>query len=111
MRVESNVPIMVRLIEYVLDYWYDIFLIAAAIIVSEIQTNVAGWEYSTDGKCEKMPSTKFVNVKIKALSCFEQDGIVWIWPGDDQPTAEVPSLLPPSGFQIHAEVLSTYNTI
>ncbi|KAL8467112.1 hypothetical protein ACS0TY_035986 [Phlomoides rotata] len=51
-----------------------------------------GWEYSTDGKCEKMPSTKLVNVKIRALPCFEQDGMVWIWPGDDPPTAELPSL-------------------
>lgn len=51
-----------------------------------------------------MPSTKLLNVKIKALPCFEQEGMIWIWPGDDPPTANLPSLLPPSGFQIHAEV-------
>ncbi|KAL8556613.1 hypothetical protein ACS0TY_004169 [Phlomoides rotata] len=56
-----------------------------------------------------MPSTKLVNVKIRALPCFEQDGMMWIWLVDDPPTTELPSLLPPSGYQIHAEVLSTYN--
>ncbi|XP_057795750.1 chlorophyllide a oxygenase, chloroplastic-like [Salvia miltiorrhiza] len=70
-----------------------------------IQCPYHGWEYSTDGKCEKMPSTKFLNVKIKALPCFEQEGMIWIWPGNDPPTANLPSLLPPSGFQIHAEIV------
>ncbi|KAL3845525.1 hypothetical protein ACJIZ3_002928 [Penstemon smallii] len=72
-----------------------------------IQCPYHGWEYSTDGKCEKMPSTKLLNVKIKALPCFEQDGMIWIWPGNDPPTtlANLPSLLPPSGFQIHAEIV------
>ncbi|KAH6789100.1 Pheophorbide a oxygenase family protein with Rieske 2Fe-2S domain-containing protein [Perilla frutescens var. frutescens] len=70
-----------------------------------IQCPYHGWEYSTDGKCEKMPSTKLLNVKIKALPCFEQEGMIWIWPGDDPPTANIPSLLPPSGFQIHAEIV------
>ncbi|KAM5564239.1 chlorophyllide a oxygenase, chloroplastic [Rosa sericea] len=64
-----------------------------------------GWEYSTDGKCEKMPSTKLRNVKIKSLPCFEQDGMLWIWPGDDPPAATIPSLQPPAGFQIHAELV------
>ncbi|KAL0360247.1 UNVERIFIED_CONTAM: Chlorophyllide a oxygenase, chloroplastic [Sesamum radiatum] len=69
-----------------------------------IQCPYHGWEYSTDGKCEKMPSTKLLNVKLRALPCFEQEGMIWIWPGDDPPTADLPSLLPPSGFQIHAEL-------
>ncbi|KAF6152793.1 hypothetical protein GIB67_004622 [Kingdonia uniflora] len=64
-----------------------------------------GWEYSTDGKCEKMPSTKLTNVRIKSLPCFEQNGMVWIWPGDEPPTATLPSLEPPSGFTIHAELV------
>jgi phenylpropionate dioxygenase-like ring-hydroxylating dioxygenase large terminal subunit len=51
-----------------------------------------------------MPSTKMLNVRIRALPCFEQEGMVWIWPGDDTPTPTIPSLLPPSGFTIHAEV-------
>lgn len=45
-----------------------------------------------------------LNVRIQSLPCFEQEGMVWIWPGDDPPKATIPSLLPPSGFTIHAEV-------
>jgi chlorophyllide a oxygenase len=51
-----------------------------------------------------MPSTRLLNVKIKSLPCFEQEGMIWIWPGNDPPTATIPSLQPPPGFQIHAEV-------
>nr|GMD76045.1 chlorophyllide A oxygenase, chloroplastic-like [Ipomoea batatas] len=50
-----------------------------------IQCPYHGWEYTTDGKCEKMPSTRLLNVKLKALPCFEQEGMIWIWPGDDPP--------------------------
>lgn len=70
-----------------------------------IQCPYHGWEYSTDGKCEKMPSTKFVNVKIKSVPCFEQEGMIWIWPGSEAPAATLPSLQPPSGFLIHAEIV------
>ena len=51
-----------------------------------------------------MPSTRLLNVKIKSVPCFEKEGMIWIWPGNDPPTATLPSLLPPSGFEIHAEV-------
>ncbi|XP_019454526.1 PREDICTED: chlorophyllide a oxygenase, chloroplastic-like [Lupinus angustifolius] len=64
-----------------------------------------GWEYATDGKCEKMPSTQQLNVKIKSIPCFEKEGMIWIWPGSDPPTATLPSLLPPSGFVVHAEIV------
>ncbi|KAA8538458.1 hypothetical protein F0562_027996 [Nyssa sinensis] len=70
-----------------------------------IQCPYHGWEYSTDGKCEKMPSTRLLNVKIKSLPCFEQEGLIWIWPGNDPPTATIPSLEPPPGFTIHAEIV------
>ncbi|KAF7816855.1 chlorophyllide a oxygenase, chloroplastic [Senna tora] len=70
-----------------------------------IQCPYHGWEYTTDGKCEKMPSTRLLNVKIKSLPCFEKDGMIWIWPGNEPPAAIPPSLLPPSGFEIHAEIV------
>ncbi|MBA0566165.1 hypothetical protein Golob_011008 [Gossypium lobatum] len=70
-----------------------------------IQCPYHGWEYTTDGKCEKMPSTRLLNVKIKSLPCLEQEGMIWIWPGDDPPTTTLPSLQPPSGFVIHAEIV------
>uniref|UniRef100_A0A0D9XMN9 Rieske domain-containing protein n=1 Tax=Leersia perrieri TaxID=77586 RepID=A0A0D9XMN9_9ORYZ len=71
-----------------------------------IQCPFHGWEYSTDGKCEKMPATKMLNVRIRSLPCFEQDGMVWIWPGDDPPMSTIPSLLPPSGFTIHLQTVT-----
>ncbi|KAE8685716.1 Chlorophyllide a oxygenase [Hibiscus syriacus] len=64
-----------------------------------------GWEYTADGKCEKMPSTRLLNVKIRSLPCLEQEGTIWISPGSDPPTATLPSVLPPSGFKIHAEIV------
>ncbi|XP_078441637.1 chlorophyllide a oxygenase, chloroplastic-like [Wolffia australiana] len=70
-----------------------------------IQCPYHGWEYSTDGTCEKMPSTKMVHVRIRSLPCFEHEGMVWIWPGDSPPEAALPSLLPPPGFKIHAEIV------
>ncbi|KAL1199509.1 Chlorophyllide a oxygenase [Cardamine amara subsp. amara] len=70
-----------------------------------IQCPYHGWEYSTDGECKKMPSTKLLKVKIKSLPCLEQEGMIWIWPGDDPPSSTLPSLQPPSGFVIHAELV------
>lgn len=57
-----------------------------------------------DGTCEKMPSTKFVNVKIKSLTCIEHERMIWIWPGNEPASPVIPSLQPPLGFKIHAEV-------
>jgi len=56
-----------------------------------------------------MPSTRLLDVKIKSVPCFEKEGMIWIWPGNDPPTATLPSLLPPSGFEIHAEVCYEQN--
>ncbi|PKA64777.1 Chlorophyllide a oxygenase, chloroplastic [Apostasia shenzhenica] len=70
-----------------------------------IQCPYHGWEYSTDGKCQKMPSTPMLDVRIKALPCFEHEGMIWIWPGDAPPAATLPSLQPPPGFEVHAEIV------
>ncbi|XP_076953657.1 chlorophyllide a oxygenase, chloroplastic-like [Bidens hawaiensis] len=70
-----------------------------------VQCPYHGWEYSTDGTCEKMPSTKFVNVKIKSLPCIEHERMIWIWPGNEPSSPIIPSLQPPRGFQIHAEIV------
>ncbi|KFK36203.1 hypothetical protein AALP_AA4G091400 [Arabis alpina] len=70
-----------------------------------IQCPYHGWEYSTDGKCKKMPSTRLLKVKIKSLPCLEKEGMIWVWPGDEPPSTTLPSLQPPSGFVIHAEIV------
>lgn len=84
-------------------------LITSKKNISCILLNVTfvGWEYSTDGECKKMPSTKLLKVKIKSLPCLEQEGMIWIWPGDEPPAPTLPCLQPPSGFLIHAEVILT----
>lgn len=51
-----------------------------------------------------MPSTHMLNVQLQSLPCFENEGMVWIWPGDSPPLETLPSLQPPPGFTIHAEV-------
>eukprot|EP00246_Nothoceros_aenigmaticus_P018464 TRINITY_DN965_c0_g3_i1.p1 TRINITY_DN965_c0_g3~~TRINITY_DN965_c0_g3_i1.p1 ORF type:complete len:419 (-),score=53.39 TRINITY_DN965_c0_g3_i1:100-1293(-) len=70
-----------------------------------IQCPYHGWEYSTGGTCEKMPSTKFVSTSIRSLPCVEHDGMIWIWPGDATPEITFPSLVPPEGYTVHAEIV------
>ncbi|BBN09612.1 chlorophyllide a oxygenase [Marchantia polymorpha subsp. ruderalis] len=75
------------------------------VVDGRIQCPYHGWEYNTGGKCEKMPSTRPLKTGIRALPCIEQDGMVWIWPGDETPAATLPSLLPPENYTIHAEIV------
>ncbi|CAN6440446.1 unnamed protein product [Victoria cruziana] len=75
-----------------------------SVVDGHIQCPYHGWEFSTDGKCQKMPSARLLDVRIRSLLCSEQDGFVWIWPGDAPPAATLPSLKPPPGFVIHAQI-------
>eukprot|EP00252_Welwitschia_mirabilis_P026006 TRINITY_DN832_c0_g1_i7.p1 TRINITY_DN832_c0_g1~~TRINITY_DN832_c0_g1_i7.p1 ORF type:complete len:508 (-),score=74.38 TRINITY_DN832_c0_g1_i7:443-1966(-) len=70
-----------------------------------IQCPYHGWKYATDGVCEKMPSTRLLDVRIKSLPCAEQDGLIWVWPGTAIPNIPLPSLTPPSGFDVHAQIV------
>ncbi|XP_049934788.1 chlorophyllide a oxygenase, chloroplastic-like [Nymphaea colorata] len=57
-----------------------------------------------------MPSARLLDIRIRSLPCFEQDGFVWIRPGDAPPAATLPSLKPPPRFVIHAELM-VYHTV
>lgn len=70
-----------------------------------IQCPYHGWEYNTTGKCEKMPSTRQVSAKVDYLPCIEQDGMVWVWPGNETPSTSVPDLNPPSNYTVHAQIV------
>ncbi|KAJ7540149.1 hypothetical protein O6H91_10G002600 [Diphasiastrum complanatum] len=71
-----------------------------------IQCPYHGWEYSTTGICEKMPSTRQINASVRSIPCIEKDGLVWIWPGNKIPEATLPAALsPPEGYTIHAEIV------
>lgn len=37
---------------------------------------------------------------------MEKDGLIWLWPGDQSPSHQVPACtMPPKGFQVHAELM------
>lgn len=74
------------------------------VIDGNIQCAYHGWQYDERGQCVSMPSTiSCPNVGVSSMSCKEKDGFVLVWPGQGQEPA-VPSLAPPSGFDIHAEI-------
>ena len=74
------------------------------VIDGNIQCAYHGWQYDERGQCVSMPSTiSCPNVGVSSMSCKEKDGFVLVWPGEGQEPA-VPSLAPPTGFDIHAEI-------
>eukprot|EP00270_Netrium_digitus_P016904 TRINITY_DN612_c0_g1_i1.p1 TRINITY_DN612_c0_g1~~TRINITY_DN612_c0_g1_i1.p1 ORF type:complete len:656 (-),score=186.37 TRINITY_DN612_c0_g1_i1:47-2014(-) len=76
------------------------------VVNGRIQCPYHGWEFSTSGECEVMPSTqRNGEVAVKSLPCVEHDGMIWIWPGSDIPTSSMPHLSPPKSFIIHAEIV------
>eukprot|EP00246_Nothoceros_aenigmaticus_P018460 TRINITY_DN965_c0_g1_i2.p1 TRINITY_DN965_c0_g1~~TRINITY_DN965_c0_g1_i2.p1 ORF type:complete len:219 (-),score=24.61 TRINITY_DN965_c0_g1_i2:556-1212(-) len=38
-------------------------------------------------------------------SVHTTDGMIWIWPGNETPEVTLPSLIPPEGYTIHAEIV------
>ena len=55
-----------------------------------------------------MPSTHLLNHHIKSLPCVEQDGLIWVWHGTAIPDAPILSLVPPSRFNIHAQIFMEF---
>lgn len=79
-----------------------------AIMNGKVQCPYHGWEFDRHGSCTKMPSTAaFPDVNIRSLPVSEQDGLIWLWLGEANPTSEVPTKItqPPSGFDVHAELV------
>ena len=72
-----------------------------------LQCPYHGWEYTGSGECVAMPSTTpCPGVRVESLACSEQDGFVWVFPGEEAAMpAELPALAqPPRGYVIHAEI-------
>jgi hypothetical protein len=44
------------------------------------------------------------NAKLEPLPYIEQDGLLWIWPGNEPPSKTLPNLNPPSNYTIHAQI-------
>lgn len=54
-----------------------------------------GWEYNREGQVEHIPSEgpeSQVERKLclKPVPCYEQDGAIWAWMGEGEPTTELP---------------------
>ena len=78
------------------------------VVYGCVQCSYHGWEYAIDSVCEKMPSTHLLNVHIKSLPCVEQDGLIWVWHDTTIPDAPIPSLVPPSEFNIHSYIVMDF---
>lgn len=67
-----------------------------------------GWEFNGRGECTKMPSTKFCKgISVRALPVTEIDGLVWIYPGEQESIPPAPAkgaTIAPDGFRLHAEI-------
>jgi len=78
-----------------------------------VQCAYHGWEFSTSGDCEKMPSVanekkSCKGVKVRSLPVKEVEGMIFIWPGSKEPEGEPHmGLLPESGvgYENHAEIV------
>ncbi len=63
------------------------------IINGNLQCAYHGWEFNGDGKCVLIPSL-CSDEKIPSAACaksykvIEQDGLIWVWLGDENPTNE-----------------------
>lgn len=66
------------------------------IVNGELMCPYHGWTYDREGNVTFIPSegpnskpkNKMCN---KALPTVEQDGVVWVWMGEDKPTTELPT--------------------
>ncbi|MGH6878534.1 MAG: Rieske 2Fe-2S domain-containing protein [Rhizomicrobium sp.] len=57
-----------------------------------------GWRFGADGACRHIPSLLdgrgiAKGVVTNRYPCVEQDGYVWVWPGDETPSAASPSAI------------------
>merc|ERR1719237_490699 len=78
----------------------------------EVQCPYHGWQFSASGECTKTPSTNELSgIRINALPCVERDGMIWVYPGREEPPEEhqnFTALSPPDdSFTIHAQIVIT----
>jgi phenylpropionate dioxygenase-like ring-hydroxylating dioxygenase large terminal subunit len=65
-------------------------LSAGRVCAGRLQCPYHGWEYDATGRVARVPALGSdaalpANLAAVALPAFEQDGLVWVWPGDGQP--------------------------
>ena len=71
-----------------------------------------GWQYDRSGSCTRMPSTQHrKGIRVQSLPVGETDGIVWVYPGDQEPRVELPQCTrPPPGFLVQTELVLEVRT-
>ena len=71
-----------------------------------LQCAYHGWEYSSTGACEHMPSTPFLpGISVASLPAAEGGGLIWVWAGEGTPDRELPTHVAlPRGFTAVATI-------
>nr|BAQ35511.1 chlorophyllide a oxygenase [Nephroselmis pyriformis] len=78
-----------------------------------VQCAYHGWEFNTEGECEKIPSVadskkSCKGVGVRSIPVREVEGMIFVWPGDREPDSEPHmGLLPGAGqgYENHAEIV------
>ncbi|QLE56673.1 aromatic ring-hydroxylating dioxygenase subunit alpha [Nostoc sp. TCL26-01] len=67
------------------------------VIGDELECAYHGWRFHSQGECAAVPylaaNQKLPNCKIRSFPVKEQDGFIWLFPGDQKPSVE-PLALP-----------------
>jgi renierapurpurin 18,18'-hydroxylase len=62
------------------------------IINNEIECTYHGWRFSSTGECTEVPyleaNQKLPNCQIHTYPVKEENGFIWVYPGNNQPTIE-----------------------
>ena len=53
-------------------------------------------------------SVEYLAIKGHVECTFEKAGLIWVWHGATIPYAPIPSLVPPSEFNIHAQIFMEF---
>ncbi|MBH8551921.1 aromatic ring-hydroxylating dioxygenase subunit alpha [Nostocaceae cyanobacterium CENA357] len=61
-------------------------------IADELKCAYHGWRFNSEGKCTTVPylaaNQKLPNCKIRHYPVIEQDGFIWLFPGNVEPSTE-----------------------
>jgi chlorophyllide a oxygenase len=81
------------------------------VVDGAVQCAYHGWEFDTQGQCRQMPSCRHLKISVASLPCTEAGGLVWVWPGNQEPTAlPQPVQTIPDGFALQTELEHRYTS-
>ncbi|MGA1602541.1 MAG: Rieske 2Fe-2S domain-containing protein [Prochlorothrix sp.] len=77
------------------------------VVAGRIQCPYHGWEYDRQGECIHTPSCQPTEIQVETLPVVEQGGMIWVWPGEENPPNPVPDRAPqiPDNFTLQAELV------